>query len=95
MLLHDLVNVDCDDFFQRSTLSYIYIFIRINCSYKTINKLKKNKGKRDRGNVTKLNKPPIIPTRGSHFFTNRTVNPCNSLRDSSVAAPTVSCLKSR
>ena len=43
----------------------------------------------------KHNKPRIISTRDSHFFTNRTMNLWNSLPDSIVTAPTVSCFKRR
>ena len=42
----------------------------------------------------KLNKPRIISTRNSHFFTNRTKNLWNSLPDSIVTAPT-DCFKRR
>ena len=70
-MLHNLVNVDCVNFFQRSTLSYT------------------------RGNVMNFDKPRIISTRDSHFFTNRTVNLWNSLPDSIVTVPTVTCFKSR
>jgi len=43
----------------------------------------------------KRNKPRIISTRDSHFFTNRTLNLWNSLPGSIVTASTVNCLKSR
>ena len=48
-----------------------------------------------RGNVMKLNKPRIITTCDSHFFTNRTINLWNSLPDCIVTAPTVNCFKRR
>ena len=70
-ILRHLVNVDCVNFNQRFTLSYM------------------------RGNVMKLNKPRIISTRDSHFFTNRTINLWYSVPGSIVTAPTVSCFKSR
>jgi len=43
----------------------------------------------------KLNKSQIIFTRDSNFFTNLTINLWNSLPNSIVTGPTVSCFISR